>query len=115
MIKNRKKLELIKQEYVTSNISLDSLIKKYNMSSATVYRHSSKDNWKSQREEFRIITYKLYFSKAVAKDKMNHLIIIILDKAKKILDEKRFNAKELYHLTETIKMCKDNLKNETTT
>lgn len=115
MIKNRKRLDAIKQEYIIGNISLDSLIKKYNMPSATVYRHSSKDNWKKQREEYRIITYKLYFSKAVAKDKMNELIIIILDKAKKILHEKRFNAKELYYLTETIKMCKENLNHETTT
>lgn len=119
MIKNRDKLENIKREYITGTIdengissckSLDFLIKKYNMAPATVYRHSSVDNWKVQRKDYQLKIHKLYLSNTMAKNQMNETIILILNKTKKILNQKNFDAKELYHLTETIKMCKENLE-----
>lgn len=55
--------ELIRSEYVQGTeldtgerkmFSLDDLIKKYNVSSTTVYRLSTAQHWKAQREEFRV-------------------------------------------------------------
>lgn len=80
------------------------------MAPATVYRHSSVDNWKVQRKDYQLKIHKLYLSNTMAKNQMNETIILILNKTKKILNQKNFDAKELYHLTETIKMCKENLE-----
>ena len=53
--------EIIRNEYVHGYINdkgqrvmptLDDLIDKYNAASSTIYRASSKDNWKQQKKEF---------------------------------------------------------------
>jgi len=116
---NIDKLENIKKEYITGTTdkngnfsyrSLDYLIDKYNMASSTVYRHSSKDNWKIQRNTYKDKTHKLYLSNTLAKNKMNEIINIILNKAKKMLEQENLNSEDLFILTETVEMCKQNLK-----
>ena len=117
--KNIDKLENIKKEYITGIIdnngnssykSLDYLIDKYKMASATVYRYSSKDNWKIKRNTYRDKTHKLYLSNTLAKTQMNEIIKIILYKTKKMLEKENLNSKDLFILTETVEMCKQNLQ-----
>jgi|TARA_R110000803_G_scaffold153294_1_gene218163 hypothetical protein len=112
------KIQNLKQEYITGTIdkngnpsfkSLDALIKEYNIPASTIYRSSSLGNWKSQRKSYQDKTYKLHLSNAVAKNQMNEIITIILVKAKQMLVHKNLNSKDLLLLTQTIKMCKQNL------
>lgn len=37
--------------------NLDNLIKEYELAASTVYRHSSKEQWKDQRIAFRAVNY----------------------------------------------------------
>ena len=41
---------------------------------------------------------------------MNEIINIILNKAKKMLEQENLNSKDLFILTKTVEMCKQNLK-----
>jgi len=80
------------------------------MASSTVYRNSSKENWKTMRKSYIDRTHKLYLSNTLVKNQMNEIITIILIKAKKMLEDKNLNSDDLFVLTETVKMCKDNFK-----
>tara|TARA_R110002126_G_scaffold435_1_gene3022 strand:- start:46 stop:411 length:366 start_codon:yes stop_codon:yes gene_type:complete len=112
------KIQNLKEEYIMGAIdddgnyffkSLDTLIKEYNIPASTVYRRSSIDNWKSERKSYQDKTYKLHLSNAVAKNQMNEIIKIILVKAKKMLENKNLDSKDLLLLIETVEMCKQNL------
>ena len=61
-LKNSSNLDNLKYEYIYGSIhkdgrrsfrSLDNLIKDYELAASTVYRHSSKEQWKDQRISFR--------------------------------------------------------------
>ena len=61
-LKNNSNLDNLKYEYIYGSIhkdgrrsfrSLDNLIKDYELAASTVYRHSSKEQWKDQRIAFR--------------------------------------------------------------
>tara|TARA_B100000497_G_C7511896_1_gene311761 strand:+ start:296 stop:679 length:384 start_codon:yes stop_codon:yes gene_type:complete len=117
--KNISKIQNLKKEYITGTIdkngnsifnSLDYLIKNHNMSSSTVYRYSSAENWKTKRKSYIDRTHKLYLSNTLVKNQMNEIITIILIKAKKMLEDKNLNSDDLFVLTETVKMCKENFK-----
>ena len=60
--KNSSNLDNLKYEYIYGSIhkdgrrsfrSLDNLIKEYELAASTVYRYSSKEQWKDQRTAFR--------------------------------------------------------------
>ena len=60
--KNSSNLDNLKYEYIYGSIhkdgrrsfrSLDNLIKEYELAASTVYRYSSKEQWKDQRIAFR--------------------------------------------------------------
>ena len=61
-LKNNSNLDNLKYEYIYGSIhkdarrsfrSLDNLIKEYELATYTVYRHSSKEQWKDQHIAFR--------------------------------------------------------------
>jgi hypothetical protein len=61
-LKNSSNLDNLKHEYIYGSIhkdgrrsfrSLDNLIKEYELAASTVYRYSSKEQWKDQRIAFR--------------------------------------------------------------
>lgn len=51
--KKQNSLAKIKAEYITGEISLRALAKKYEISEGKLFRHSKKEAWRKKREEYR--------------------------------------------------------------
>ena len=127
-MKNSQNIDNLKYEYIYGSIhkdgrrsfrSLDNLIKEYELAASTVYRHSSKEQWKDQRIAFRAELSE-EIKKAKKHDIVNDIqfiqnkatngLSLILDKAIDCLHkDKSINPRGLYNLTQTIIACSRNL------
>ncbi|MDA9765782.1 hypothetical protein N9C99_00365 [Gammaproteobacteria bacterium] len=126
-LKNSSNLDNLKYEYIYGSIhkdgrrsfrSLDNLIKDYELAASTVYRHSSKEQWKDQRIAFRAELSE-EIKKARKHDIVNDIEMIhnkatqglslILDKAINCLDNQILKPRDLHNLTQTIIACYKNL------
>jgi len=126
-LKNSQTIEDLKHEYIYGSVhkdgrrsfkSLDNLIKEYELAASTVYRHSSKEQWKDQRIVFRAELSE-EIKKARKHDIVNDIELIhnkattglslILDKAINCLNNETINPRGLYNLTQTIIACYKNL------
>lgn len=125
--KNSSNLDNLKYEYIYGSIhkdgrrsfrSLDYLIKDYELAASTVYKHSSKEQWKDQRIAFRAELSK-EIKKARKHDIVNDIEMIhnkatqglslILHKAINYLDNQILKPRDLHNLTQTIIACYKNL------
>ena len=125
--KNSSNLDNLKYEYVYGSVhkdgrrsfrSLDNLIKEYELAASTVYRYSSKGQWKDQRIAFRAELIE-EIKKAKKHDIVNDIehihnkatqgLSLILDKAINCLNNDSINQRGLYNLTQTIIACYKNL------
>jgi hypothetical protein len=125
--KNSSNLDNLKYKYIYGSIhkdgrrsfrSLDNLIKEYELAASTVYRHSSKEQWKNQRIDFRAELNE-EIKKARKHDIVNDIELIhnkatqglslILDKAINCLNNDTINPRGLCNLTQTIIACYKNL------
>ena len=125
--KNSSNLDNLKYEYVYGSVhkdgrrsfrSLDNLIKEYELAASTVYRYSSKEQWKDQRIAFRAELIEK-IKKAKKHDIVNDIehihnkatqgLSLILDKAINCLNNDSINQRGLYNLTQTIIACYKNL------
>jgi hypothetical protein len=125
--KNSSNLDNLKYEYIYGSIhkdgrrsfrSLDNLIKDYELAASTVYRHSSKEQWKDQR-----VAYRTELSEEIKKARKHDIVndiemihnkatqglLLILDKAINCLNNDTINQRGLYNLTQTIIACYKNL------
>ena len=126
-LKNSQTIEDLKHEYIYGSVhkdgrrsfkSLDNLIKKFELSPSTIYRHSSKEQWKDQRIAFRAELSE-EIKKARKHDIVNDIEMIhnkatqglslILDKAINCLDNQILKPRDLHNLTQTIIACYKNL------
>ena len=126
-LKNSQAIEDLKHEYIYGSVhkdgrrsfkSLDNLIKEYELAASTVYRYSSKEQWKDQRIAFRAELSE-EIKKARKHDIVNDIKLIhnkatqglslILDKAINCLNNDSINPRGLYNLTQTIIACYKNL------
>ena len=126
-LKNSQTIEDLKHEYIYGSVledgrrsfkSLDNLIKEFELSPSTIYRRSSKEQWKDQRIAFRAELSE-EIKKAKKYDIVNDIehihnkatqgLSLILDKAINCLNNDSINPRGLYNLTQTIIACYKNL------
>src|SRR6056300_24938 len=126
-LRNSQTIEDLKHEYIYGSVhkdgrrrfkSLDNLIKEFKLSPSTIYRHSSKEQWKDQRIAFRAELSE-EIKKARKHDIVNDIEMIhnkatqglslILDKAINCLDNQILKPRDLHNLTQTIIACYKNL------
>ena len=127
-LKNSQTIEDLKHEYIYGSVykdgrrsfkSLDSLIKEFELAPSTIYRRSSKEQWKDQRIAFRAELSE-EIKKAKKYDIVNDIqfiqnkatsgLSLILDKAMECLhNDTSMNPRGLYKLTQTIIACSWNL------
>ena len=126
-LKNSQTIEDLKHEYIYGSVhkdgrrsfkSLDNLIKEFELSPSTIYRRSSKEQWKDQRIAFRAELSE-EIKKARKHDIVNDIEMIhnkatqglslILDKAINCLDNQILKPRGLFNLTQTIIACYKNL------
>ena len=127
-LKNSQTIEDLKHEYIYGSVhkdgrrsfrSLDYLIKEFELSPSTIYRRSSKEQWKDQRIAFRAELSE-EIKKAKKYDIVNDIhfiqnkatsgLSLILDKAMECLNkDTSMNPRGLYNLTQTIIACYKNL------
>ena len=126
-LKNSQAIEDLKHEYIYGSVhkdgrrsfkSLDNLIKQFELSPSTIYRRSSKEQWKDQRIAFRAELSE-EIKKARKHDIINDIemihnkatqgLLLILDKAINCLDNQILKPRDLHNLTQTIIACYKNL------
>ena len=126
-LKNSQTIEDLKHEYIYGSVhkdgrrsfkSLDNLIKEFELSPSTIYRRSSKEQWKDQR-----IAYRAELSEEIKKARKHDIVndiemihnkatqglSLILDKAINCLNNESINPRGLFNLTQTIIACYKNL------
>ena len=126
-LKNSQTIEDLKHEYIYGSIhkdgrrsfrSLDNLIKDYELAASTVYRHSSKEQWKDQR-----VAYRAELSEEIKKARKHDIVndielihnkatqglSLILDKAINCLEQQILKPRDLHNLTQAIIACYKNL------
>jgi hypothetical protein len=122
-LKNSQTIEDLKHEYIYGSVhkdgrrsfkSLDNLIKEFELSPSTIYRRSSKEQWKDQRIAFRAELSE-EIKKARKHDIVNDIELIhnkatqglslILDKAINCLDNQILKPRDLHNLIQTIITC----------
>ena len=127
-LKNSQNIENLKNEYIYGSIhndgkrcfkSLDNLIKEFELSPSTIYRRSSKEQWKDQRIAFRAELseeikkakkYDIVNDIQFIQNKATNGLSLILDKAMECLNkDPSMNPRGLYNLTQTIIACSRNL------
>ena len=127
-LKNSQTIEDLKHEYIYGSVhkdgrrsfkSLDNLIKEFELSPSTIYRRSSKEQWKDQRIAFRAELSE-EIKKAKKHDIVNDIqfiqnkatngLSLILDKTMECLQKDiSMSPRGLYNLTQTIIACSRNL------
>ena len=126
-LKNSQSIEDLKNEYIYGSVhndgrpsfkSLDNLIKEFELSPSTIYRRSSKEQWKDQR-----IAFRAELSEEIKKTRKHDIVndiemihnkatqglSLILDKAINCLDNQILKPRDLHNLTQTIIACYKNL------
>ena len=127
-LKNSQTIEDLKHEYIYGSVhkdgrrsfkSLDNLIKEFELSPSTIYRRSSKEQWKDQRIAFRAELseeikkakkYDIVNDIQFIQNKATNGLSLILDKAMECLHkDTSLNPRGLHNLTQTIIACYKNL------
>ena len=127
-LKNSLTIEDLKHEYIYGSVhkdgrrsfkSLDNLIKEFELPPSTIYRRSSKEQWKDQRIAFRAELseeikkarkYDIVNDIQFIQNKATSGLSLILDKAMEYLHkDASLNPRGLYNLTQTIIACSRNL------
>ena len=127
-LKNSRTIEDLKHEYIHGSVhkdgrrsfkSLDNLIKEFGLSPSTIYRRSSKEQWKDQRIAFRaelseeikkVKKYDIVNDIQFIQNKATNGLSLILDKAiDRLHKDISMNPRGLYNLTQTIIACSRNL------
>lgn len=89
--RKRKSYEPLKAEYVTSNISLRELAEKYNLTETLLFKHSTRDNWEKERQEYGSKVVAETRRAAISKDVSAR--VMILDAARTALEEWKSSPK----------------------
>jgi hypothetical protein len=127
-LKNSQAIENLKHEYIYGSVhkdgrrsfkSLDNLIKEFELSPSTIYRRSSKEQWKDQRIAFRAELseeikkakkYDIVNDIQFIQNKATNGLSLVLNKAIDCLHkDPSINPRGLYNLTQTIIACSRNL------
>jgi hypothetical protein len=127
-LKNSQAIEDLKHEYIYGSVhkdgrrcfkSLDNLIKNFKLSPSTIYRRSSKEQWKDQRIAFRAELseeikkakkYDIVNDIHFIQNKATNGLSLILDKAIDYLHkDPSINPRGLFNLSQTIIACSRNL------